>query len=278
MAEHAGTPAAGPPAWDVWALRLGSAERPARDNFLMPCARNGAMRLDFTMWVARDGDRVVVVDTGFSERAGEKRGRHLDLRPAQAVRRLGIAPEQVGEVVLTHLHFDHAGNIGDFPQAKVTVQAGELEYTTGKAMTRPALSHFFEADDVVDVVRRVHDGRVRVAEGDVELAPGLELCLIGGHTKGLQAVRVHTGRGWVVLASDALHYYANFHERNPFPAILDLGVMLDGYDRIGRLAESEDHIVPGHDPAVFERYADPRDDLPDGTVALHRAPRQVSAS
>jgi glyoxylase-like metal-dependent hydrolase (beta-lactamase superfamily II) len=264
--------------WDVWALRLGSVDRPARDNFLMPCARSGAMRLDFTMWVARAGTRVVVVDTGFSERAGEKRGRRLDLRPAEAVRRLGIEPDQVGEVVLTHLHFDHAGNIGDFPQAQVAVQAGELEYTTGKAMTHPALNHFFEADDVVEVVRRVHGGGVRVVEGDLELAPGLQLCLIGGHTKGLQVVRVHTARGWVVLASDALHYYANFHERNPFPAILDLGRMLDGYDRIGRLAASLDHIVPGHDPAVFDRYADSRDGLPDGTVALHRAPQQVPAS
>ncbi|GAA2409698.1 N-acyl homoserine lactonase family protein [Actinomadura vinacea] len=266
-----------PPAWEVWALRLGTADRPARDNFLMPCARSGLMRLDFTMWVVRDGDRAVVVDTGFSERAGERRGRRLDRRPAEAVRRLGIDPGRVDEVVLTHLHFDHAGNLGDFPQARVAVQARELEYTTGKAMTRPALNHFFEADDVVEVVRRVHDGGVRVVEGDVELAPGLELRLIGGHTKGLQVVRVHTARGWVVLASDALHYYANFHERNPFPAILDLGVMLDGYDRIGRLAASADHIVPGHDPAVFERYAGPDDDLPDGVVALHRAPGQATA-
>jgi glyoxylase-like metal-dependent hydrolase (beta-lactamase superfamily II) len=268
VAEHDGLPE-----WDVWALRLGSADRPARDNFLMPCARSGSMRLDFTIWVVRSGDRVVVVDTGFSERAGEKRKRRLDRGPAEAVRQLGIKPDEVDEVVLTHLHFDHAGNVGDFPQAQIAVQADELEYTTGKAMTHPSLNHFFEADDVVEVVRRVYDGGVRVVEGDVELAPGLELHHIGGHTKGLQVVRVHTGRGWVVLASDALHYYANFHERNPFPSILDLGKMLDGYDRLTRLAAGEDHIVPGHDPEVFRRYADPDDDLPDGTVALHRAPR-----
>ena len=264
------------PEWEVWALRLGTVDRPARDNFLLPCVRSGAMRLDFTIWVARGGGRTVVIDTGFSPSAGERRGRRLDLRPAEAVRRLGIDPGEVGEVVLTHLHYDHAGNLGDFPDAQVVVQAAELEYTTGKAMTHPALNHFFEADDVVEVVRRLHGGGVRVAEGEVELAPGLELHLIGGHTKGLQAVRAHTARGWVVLASDALHYYDNFHERNPFPAILDLGEMLDGYDRLAGLAESLDHLVPGHDPEVFGRYADPRAGLPEEAVALHRAPRSAA--
>ncbi|MFV2214211.1 N-acyl homoserine lactonase family protein [Actinomadura sp. LOL_016] len=265
------------PAWEVYALRLGSVDRPAQDNFLMPCARTGAMRLDFTMWLARRGDRAVVIDTGFSEPAGTRRGRRLDLRPAEAVRRAGTEPAKVDHVVLTHLHYDHAGNIGDFPGARVAVQADELAFTTGKPMTHPALNHFYEPEDVADVVRRVHAGDVRVVEGDVELAPGLELHLIGGHTRGLQVVRVHTGRGWVVLASDALHYYANFQERNPFPAILDLGRLLDGYERLGELASGPDHIVPGHDPEVFDRYADPRAGLPEGVVALHEAPATASA-
>lgn len=231
------------------------------------------MRLDFAMWAARRGDRVVVVDTGFSEFSAGKRGRMLARRPADAVRSLGIAPEQVGHVVLTHLHFDHAGNIGDFPQAEVVVQASELQYTTGRPMRHPSLSHFFEVEDIVDVIRRVHGGTVAVIDGDVELAPGLELCLIGGHTQGLQVVRVRTARGWVVLASDAVHYFENFTERNPFPAVLDVGRMLDGYDRLAALAGGPDHIVPGHDPEVFARYADAEAALPDGVVPLHRGPQ-----
>lgn len=265
------------PEWEVWALRVGSAKRRARDNFLQPGDRSGQMQLDFAVWVARRGDRVVVVDTGFSDLSGDKRGRRLDRRPAAAVRSLGIDPDHVGHVVLTHLHYDHAGNVGDFPQAQVVVQASELQYVTGRSMTHPSLSHFFEVEDIVDIVRRVHGGAVRVLDGDVELSPGLELYLVGGHTLGLQVVRIRTQRGWIVLASDAAHYFANLTERNPFPAILDLGRMLDGYDRLTALADGEDHIVPGHDPEVFARYAESEAALVEGVVPLHQGPHPSPA-
>ena len=260
-------------AWKLWAIRLGSADRLARDNFLVPGERTGTMRLDFTMWVARRGDEIVVIDTGFEESAGARRGRVLDISPAEAVRLLGIEPEDVTTVVLTHLHYDHAGNVGAFPDAEVVVQQQEMAYVTGPRMRHARLNHFFETDDIADVVRRIHRGEVQVLDGDSVLADGLELYLIGGHTQGLQVVRVRTARGWVVLASDALHYYDNFEERNPFPAILDLGRMLDGYDRLAELADSADHIVPGHDPQVFARYRDDETPDTDAVVALHYSPR-----
>lgn len=257
--------------WNVHALRLGSVDRAARDNFLAPRDRSGTMRLDFTMWILQSDLGVVVVDTGFSAAAAVARGRVLDRRPGEAVRLLGIEPSEVGHVILTHLHYDHAGNIDDFPDATVVVQAAELTYATGHHMTQPSLSHFFDVEDVVGVVRRVHAGTAQLVDGDLELHPGVELHLLGGHTQGLQVVRVWTERGWIVLASDALHYYENLEERNPFPAILDLGQLLDGYERIEQLADAADGIVPGHDPLVFERYHEVGD-LPPGVVALHRPP------
>src|SRR6516225_8693769 len=94
-----------PREWEVFALRLGRVDRPARDNFLAPGERTGSMPLDFTMWLVSDGRRTVVVDTGFDPAAGQRRGRHLDLRPAEAVRALGVEPDAADTVVLTHLHY-----------------------------------------------------------------------------------------------------------------------------------------------------------------------------
>ncbi len=257
-------------------MRVASAQRPARDNFLSPGERCGSAAIDFVVFVLTCGDaldgEVVVVDTGFSREAGERRGRVLDLGAGDAVRAVGGRPEDVRTVVLSHLHYDHAGNVADFPNAQLVVQRAELEYTTGPAMRHHRLSHFFEVDDVVGVVRRLYNGGVTVVEGDRELRPGLEVRLIAGHTRGTQVVRVRTERGWVVLACDGIHYYDNLAERNPFPAMVDVEQVLDGYERIESMASSPEHIVPGHDPHLFERYERRPDAHGRVIAALHRPP------
>src|SRR5690606_5492298 len=181
-----------------------------------------------------------------------------------------IDPDDVRDVVLTHLHYDHAGRTDEFPDARIWVQKKELEYVLGPDMGHPSLNHFFDVDDLKRILDRIFASSVAAIDGTHTLVPGVELHLIGGHTRGLQIVRVFTERGWIVLASDALHYYANHERRDPFPSIVDLPQMLDGYLRIEALADSLDHIIPGHDPLVMKRYAD--DALPAGVVALHRTP------
>ena len=100
----------------------------------------------------------------------------------------------------------------------------------------------------------MHAGRVVFHDGDDELAPGLTVHHVGGHTDGLQVVRVSTGRGWLVLASDATHYYENLETRRPFTIVFDVDTMLAGFDRVRALAAGPDMYVPGHDPQVLERY------------------------
>jgi glyoxylase-like metal-dependent hydrolase (beta-lactamase superfamily II) len=126
----------------------------------------------------------------------------------------------------------------------------------------------YEVEDVVGMVRRAYAGRVRFHEGDAEILPGVSLHLIGGHTMGLQVVRVRTRRGWLVLASDASHFYANMEQVRPFPIVWSVPDMVQGYRRLRELADSPAHIVPGHDPLVLERYPAPSPGLEGIVVRL----------
>jgi len=112
----------------------------------------------------------------------------------------------------------------------------------------------------------------RLGKYHATLAPGLSIHRIGGHTKGLQVVRVWTARGWLVLASDASHYYANMEQGRPFPSVADIGEMLDGFRKLRELASSQEHIVPGHDPLVLALYPPARAGL-DAVVRLDLAPK-----
>ncbi len=163
-------------------------------------------------------------------------------------------PQSISDVVLTHLHYDHAGGLDHFPNARFHVQDREMAFATGRHMTEPAQGHGFTADHVAALVRLVHEDRVVFHDGDDVLAPGLSVHLLGGHTDGMQVVRVETDGGALVLASDATHYYENFESGRPFPIVFDVDAMVRGWGTLRRLASEPSAIVPGHDPLVLERY------------------------
>jgi glyoxylase-like metal-dependent hydrolase (beta-lactamase superfamily II) len=131
----------------------------------------------------------------------------------------------------------------------------------------------FELDDIVAMVGKVFAGRVQFHDGVEQLAPGITLHKIGGHSKGLQCVRVKTKRGYVVLAADATHLYDHIYQGRVFPVTFNVGDVLEGYSTIKRLADSLDHIVPGHDPAVIEKYPAAAPGLETFVVRLDVAPR-----
>lgn len=243
-------------AFEVLAIRYATVERQRQSNFLLPVDGDpaSAMALDFFIWLIVGAGTVVLVDTGFSPASALLRQRQYLMPPVDSLRRLGYAPESIQDVVITHLHYDHAGNVGEFPSANIWVQDREVRYATGDCMCDPKQNHFFSTDDIALLIKRLHQGNVRLVDGFHRLRDGIELHRIGGHTDGLQVVRVRTASGWVVLASDAAHYYENLTRENPFPAIHCLDDMLKGYARIRELADGETHIVPGHDPQVRARY------------------------
>jgi glyoxylase-like metal-dependent hydrolase (beta-lactamase superfamily II) len=243
-----------PDAYEVYAVKY--AERDARrpEHFLGGDPHDVPMSMDYFVWAVVGRANTWVVDTGFEGLDAERRGRRLVRSVSEGLALVGVDAATVTDVVLTHLHYDHVGGFRQFPAARFHLQDREMAYATGRHMTRPSLSHGFTAEHVADLVHHVFGGWVVFHDGDAELAPGLSLHHIGGHTLGLQVVRVQTRIGWLVLASDASHYYENMETARPFPIVHDVGQMVEGYTTLRRLAGSPDRIVPGHDPLVLERY------------------------
>jgi glyoxylase-like metal-dependent hydrolase (beta-lactamase superfamily II) len=212
------------------------------------------MPMDYFIWLIRGNGRVFVVDTGFGEAVARNRGRMQLRTPADGLALLDVDVNTVRDVIITHLHYDHVGTFDAFPAARFHLQDDELAYATGRHMRHRQFNHGYEVDEVVGIVRLVYENRVAFYDGDAILAPGVSVHRIGGHTRGLQCVRVHTRRGWVVLASDASHYYEHLEKRRVFTTVFNVGEAIDGYETLERLAASPQHVVPGHDPRVLQRY------------------------
>jgi glyoxylase-like metal-dependent hydrolase (beta-lactamase superfamily II) len=261
------------PVYEVHAIRYAHLEqRSAAENFLDGKGGEEPMPLDYFVWAIVGGEQPIVVDCGFDQAMADKRGRQL-LRPvAEGLASVGIDHTEVADVVITHLHNDHAGNAPLFPAARFHLQDSEVAYATGRGMCHEALRHPFELEDVLETVRRVYGGRVVFHDGDAELAPGISLHKVGGHSRGLQVVRVNTARGRVVLASDTAHFYANLEQGRPFPVLCDVGELMDAFDTVNALADSPDHVIPGHDPLVLERFPASGPELDGWAVRLDAEP------
>ena len=242
-----------------YAERIGSRAK----VFLGGDPHDAPMAMDYFIWAVVDpaGERAWAVDTGFSAADAAKRQRTHLRGAAEGLALIGLDAAALGDVVITHLHYDHAGGFADFPAARFHLQDDEMAFATGRCMTEPAIAHAFEADHVAAMVHRVFERRVAFHDGDDELAPGLTIHRVGGHTRGLQIVRVHTEKGWMVLASDAAHYYENLTDRRPFWIIYNVEEYLAALDTALALASAPDLVIPGHDPLVFQRFPPATDAL-----------------
>ncbi|QPH53414.1 N-acyl homoserine lactonase family protein [Pontivivens ytuae] len=241
--------------WQVFALKY--SERNARtrnDSFMFDDDHASAHDMDYFIWVLRSGSRVILVDTGYTAEEAAARDRPILRDPAEALAGVGVAAEDVDTVVITHLHYDHAGGLDRFPNAVFHLQAAEMAFATGPCMCEGVLRMPFTAEHVCQMVRRVYSGRVVFHDGAAQVAPGVEVHCIGGHSRGLQAVRVKTEAGWMCLASDASHYYENFLQRRLFPIVVDAEDMLKGFDTIQQLASTPSLVIPGHDPLVTRAF------------------------
>jgi glyoxylase-like metal-dependent hydrolase (beta-lactamase superfamily II) len=260
------------PSYEVFAIRYATRAALRKNNFIDGDPHDAPMPLDYYLWLIRGNGRLYVVDTGFGADVAAKRGRTLLRTPAEGLALLGVDIAKVDDVIVTHLHYDHVGTFDTFTRARFHLQDQEMVYATGRHMRYHRFNHGYEVDEVIGMVRMVYKDRVSFYAGDAELAPGITLHRIGGHSDGLQCVRVHTQRGWVVLASDTSHFYEHFEQNRVFNTMFSAGDAVQGYATLLRLAASPRHIIPGHDPLVMRRYPAVSPDLIDIAVQLHVDP------
>jgi glyoxylase-like metal-dependent hydrolase (beta-lactamase superfamily II) len=262
------------PQYEVYAIRYATRDGRRRDNFIGGDPHDGPMPMDYFVWVLIGPEQRFVVDCGFTAEIATQRKRTFLRDPVEALKLLDINADDVTDVILTHLHYDHVGNFDRFPKARFHLQERELAYATGKYMRHPFLSHSFEVEDVVGVVRLNYRGRIVFHDGDAELAAGVNMHLAPGHSAGLQFVSAETQRGRLVLASDVTHYYENMDSGRPYTTIFHVGDTLESYDTLRTIAASRDHIVPGHDPLVMQLYPAPQPDLNGIAVRLDVPPNR----
>lgn len=238
------------------AIRYGHHDRMAAANFIGGDDHATAMPLDYYVWaIVREHAPPIVVDTGFDAATAARRGRTL-LRPvAQGLAEAGIDPASVEDVILTHMHFDHAGSLGLFPRARFHIQDAEMAFCSGRAMAERVVRAPFDAQPIADMIHLLFGERVVFHAGTAQIAPGVTVHHLGGHSAGLQGIEVATVRGPVILCSDAAHLYANITRAVPFPIVIDIPAYLASHRRVLALAGGNlDHIIPGHDPLVLAQF------------------------
>lgn len=261
------------PVFEVYAIRYAtSQDRKGYHNCNFCESKDiheSQMPMDFFVWVIRNSGQIILIDTGSRDWKCNDRGHQFIRCPIEALSALNIQPEDVDHVVITHMHWDHAGNIDKLPNARIHIQLEEMRNVTGPDMAISALNHFFLVDDVCTVIKRLFEGSVTYHYAGAEnITDGVSVHAVGGHTPGMQIVRVRTQRGWIVLASDAAHFYLNYQTKNPFPVFYNFHDTVKAWKTCEELADGIDHVIPGHDPLVLKKYPVANTDLGSEIVRL----------
>ena len=251
---------------EVYALRYASMRGRRAGELFLRHPSDGVddrlLEMDCYFWLIRSGSQVVLVDCGWNRDRGlasaGNRFRHVEVEqkdPVDLLARLGIAPGRVDHVIVSHMHFDHVGNLDLFPRATLSVARAEFECWTGQYGDRRAIAHSTASEDIRVIQDRERDGLVRLVDVAEEVVPGVIVFPVGGHTPGQMIVEVRTPAGTVVLASDAAHYHEELEYDRPFYIYSDMLAVLGTYDLLrAKAAQANTWVVAGHDPVEMDRF------------------------
>ena len=245
------------PQWEVYAIRYASL--PFRVSGLIAGA-DTSRRLDIAMmvWLLKGpNNRNVLVDAGFYRDVFVNRWQPANfMKPSDAVARFGVKPEDITDIIVSHVHWDHLDGADLFPKARLWIQREEFNHhVDGTGAVRDRAIDPAVAKMLAQIAR---EGRVSYVEGDAkEIIPGITVYTGGKHTFASQFAGVNTSSGTIVIASDNMYLYENLEKRVPIAQTLDRESNLRAQARMATLAANPRLVVPGHDPEVFVRFPAP---------------------
>ena len=243
------------PTYEIFALRY--ATLPDFPVSELVSGADPSRKLDIAMmvWLIRGNGHTVLVDSGFYRDQFLKEWKvNGYVKPSIVIGELGLKPEDVTDVVISHMHWDHADGMDLFPKARIWIQKDEFHYYTGEAWQGKDTHGGIDPDNVLALVKLNTESRLSLVDGDArEIIPGITCYTGGKHTYQSQYVGVNTKAGVVILASDNMYLYENAEKHVPIAATLDAASNLRAQDRMKELATSH-IIIPGHDPAVMAKF------------------------
>ncbi len=202
-------------------------------------------------FIIRDGDNVVVFDTGHRVLHYDN-GQELNLHGnaeenfKKKFAELDLRFEQVTHIVLSHLHWDHIGNCHLFPNAKIYIQRKEMAFAAA-----PIYPLYYESEYIAEIIGNYHDRTIYLdgEDGDEQITPNVKLVLLGGHSVGSQVAYINTSKGCVILTGDICNVYENLEIRS----VKELDVV-QWTKAIKRIKADGDIILPQHEPRVCDDY------------------------
>lgn len=243
-----------PTAWTLDAIRYATVPAFPVHELVQGADTTRTVDIAMMVWLLRSPGRRVLVDAGFYRQKFLDSWKPADFaRPSEAVARAGVPADSITDIIISHIHWDHMDGIDLFPNARIWIQRDEYGYYVREDGT-PAHAAI-DSLDAAMIAGLMKAGRVTLVDGDAkEILPGLTVYTGGKHTFASQYVGVRMAKGTAVVASDNVYLYENLDKHLPIAQTLDATSNLAAQERMKKIATSPRLIVPGHDPAVFQRF------------------------
>jgi glyoxylase-like metal-dependent hydrolase (beta-lactamase superfamily II) len=243
------------PKYEIYGIRYATLKDFSVAGLVAGADKSRKMDIAMMIWLIKGDGHNILFDCGFYRDQFMKQWHPADYeRPSVALERAGLKPEDITDVIISHIHWDHADGFDLFPKAKIWIQKDELEYYAGEAWEGHKRTAA-DPDDLLGLIKLNTQGKVGLVHGDAqEILPGI-ICYLGGkHTFASQYIGVSTAAGTVILASDNVYLNENIEKHVPIAATLDPESNLKAQDRMKDLAASPKLILAGHDPAVMKNF------------------------